>query len=319
MSKRSLVIGGAGFIGSHLVRHLRAQGHQVVVADNLSTALNHNLLGSDRELFHLDVRCPEDFRRLPKGPYDTIFSLAASYANELSVEHPLLDLRSNVEGVLHSLDFAKQEGCGLFVYTGSSSSYGDAPLPFREDGPSNPQTPYALHKQVAEWHVARSGLPFAIFRLFNVYGPGDPPGVYRNAIPNMLLRAAKGQPLRVFGEGATRDFGYVDDVVEVLSAPQAASGKTVNIGSGQETAIVDLAQRMLRLFDRPRTLLKLEEARSWDGVTRRCADISRLTALYGSRKRTSLDVGLFNTAQWLFEHGFSPQAPLPPNSEAPSP
>lgn len=309
MSKRCLVVGGAGFLGSHLVRALVAAGHEVVVADNLSTGLTHDLLGPVGALHHVDVRCPEDFRRLPDGPYDRIYHLAASYANELSVHHPLLDVRTNVEGTLHLLEFAARVGCGMVVYTGSSSSYGDAPLPFSEDGPMRPQTPYALHKHVAEWHVARSGLPHAIFRLFNVYGPGDPPGTYRNAIPNMIAAASGTGCLRVFGEGATRDFSFMDDVVAILADPQRAHGLTVNIGTGEETPIVSLARRILALFDLPADALRIEPPRQWDGVLRRRADVRRVNELYGARDLTPLDDGLRKTASWLYEHGYIARAP----------
>lgn len=310
MAMRSLVVGGAGFLGSHLVRALVARGQEVVVADNLATALSHDLLGSAGELHHVDVRCPEDFRRLPSGPYDRVYHLAASYANELSMEHPLLDLRTNVEGTLHLLDFAARQGCGLFIYTGSSSSYGDAPLPFHEDGPMLPQTPYALHKHVAEWHVKRSGLPAAVFRLFNVYGPGDPPGTYRNAIPNMISAAARTGSLRVFGEGATRDFNFVDDVVQVLAEPEPARGMTLNIGTGRETLITDLARMILALFDASSDGLRIEPPRSWDRVLRRCADVQRLENLYGPRPLTPLQDGLGRTASWLYEHGHIRRAPV---------
>src|SRR5262245_32954466 len=125
-----LITGGAGFIGAHLARALAREGHAVVVADNLVTARSLDLLGAARpdvEFHHVDIRCPEDFRRLPPGPYDRVYHLAASYANALSLQNPMLDLRTNVEGTLHVLDFARREGAGIVVYTGSSSSYGDAP------------------------------------------------------------------------------------------------------------------------------------------------------------------------------------------------
>lgn len=309
---RVLVFGGAGFIGSHLTRALLDAGHRVMVADNLKTAHSLDLVGrrAGADFVHLDVRCPEDFLALPGGPFERVYHLAASYANALSVENPKLDERTNVEGTLHVLEYCRRVGTGLLVFTGSSSSYGDAPLPFDEEGPMRPQTPYALHKHVAEWHVRNSGIPWAVFRLFNAYGPGDPPGPYRNVIPNMLVAAAAPEGrVRVTGEAATRDFNYVEDVIRVLADPERAQGRTLNVGSGVETHIVDLARRVLVLFDLPEHRMIVEPPRSWDGVTRRCAAVTRLKELYGEVAPTSLDAGLRATATWLFEHGFAARGP----------
>src|SRR5438552_10529215 len=216
---RVIVTGGAGFIGSNLVRALVERGHQVVVVDNLASIWSLRLIEdvADRvEFVHGDVRLAEDLERVGPGPYDRVYHLAASFANELSMEYPAIDMRSNIEGTLNVLAMARRVGCGLFVYTGSSSSYGDVPVPFEEDGPTRPYTPYAISKHVGEAYVRSSGLPYAIFRLFNVYGPGDPPGRYRNAVPNMMRALDTEGNVRIFGRAATRDFTYVDDVVRVL-------------------------------------------------------------------------------------------------------
>src|SRR4051812_46604681 len=217
---RVIVTGGAGFIGSNLVRALVQRGGHVTVVDNLATTWSLRLIEAvlDRvEFVHADIRLAEDLERVRPGPVDRVYHLAASFANELSMDHPTIDMRSNIEGTSNVLAMARRTGCGLFVYTGSSSSYGDVTVPFEEDGPTRPYTPYAISKQMGETYVRSSGLPYAIFRLFNVYGPGDPPGRYRNAIPNMI-RALDGidGSIRIFGRDATRDFTYVDDVVRVL-------------------------------------------------------------------------------------------------------
>jgi len=310
---RILVTGGAGFIGSNLVRALVDGGHQVVVFDNLATTWSLRLIEdvADRvEFVHGDVRLAEDLERTGAGPFDRVYHLAASFANELSMEYPTIDMRTNIEGTLNVLALARRVGCGLFVYSGSSSSYGDVAVPFEEDGPTRPYTPYATSKHVGETCVRWSGLPHAIFRLFNVYGPGDPPGRYRNAIPNMMhaLDRADGS-LRILGREATRDFTYVDDVVRVLlNAPRAAN-QVVNVGSGHETPIVELARQVLRLFDLPDNRMRFEEPRAWDRVVRRCASVDRLRALFGWVPATPLADGLRRAARWMHAAGYMGRNP----------
>lgn len=309
---RIIVTGGAGFIGSNLVRALVEDGHHVVVVDNLATTLSLRLIedvANRIEFVHGDVRLIEDLERVGDGPFDRVYHLAASFANELSMEYPTIDMRSNIEGTLNVLAMAKRVGCGLFVYAGSSSSYGDVAVPFEEDGPTRPYTPYAVSKHVGETCVRWSGLPHAIFRLFNVYGPGDPPGRYRNAVPNMMRALDQGEVIRIFGRAATRDFTYIDDVVRILLDAPRATDDIVNVGTGQETPIVDLARHILSLFDLPERRLSFEEPRAWDRVVRRCASVERLRASFGWVPSTLLADGLRRAARWMHAAGYIERKP----------
>jgi nucleoside-diphosphate-sugar epimerase len=304
---RILITGGAGFIGSNLARAMVRDGHQVVLFDNLATMQSTRLIDDlldHAEFIHGDIRCPEDLDRLPAGGWDVVFHLAASFANELSVEYPALDARTNVDGTVNVLGVSERQGCGLFVYAGSSSSYGDGAVPFREEQIPRPLTPYATSKHMGETYVMSSRLDHAVFRFFNVYGPGDPPGRYRNAIPNMFKALDTAGSIRVFGRDATRDFTYVDDVVSFLREATRARGQVVNVGTGRETAIVDLARRMLRLQRVASDRLSIEPLRQWDRVSRRCADVTRLEELFGRLPTMPLDDGLLRTARWLSENGF---------------
>lgn len=310
---RVLVTGGAGFIGSNLVRALVRRGDAVTVIDNLATSLSLRSIEDvldEIDFVHGDVRCPEDLERATSGRFDVVYHLAASFANELSIEYPLLDKRCNVDGTRHTLDAARKAGEPLFVYAGSSSSYGDLPPPFAEDGPTRPHTPYAASKHAGETCVRESGLPHVVFRLFNVYGPGDLPGRWRNAIPNMMraLSAPDGK-IRVHGTEASRDFTYVDDVVSVLLDPTRSLGRTVNVGSGVDTRILDLAKTIVRLFDLPESRIEIDAPRSWDRVVRRVASTALLERLYGRVPETPLDEGLRRTAQWLRSSGYLHQEP----------
>jgi nucleoside-diphosphate-sugar epimerase len=304
---RVLITGGAGFIGSNLVGEWHRRGAEVTVFDNLMSTWTlgaiERLLG-DVCFVHGDVRAPEDFLRLPPGPYDRVYHLAASFANELSMEQPTLDVRTNAEGTKNAVEAAQRLGCGLFVYAGSSSSYGDVPVPMPEDGPLRPGTPYAASKLAGEQVVRESSLPFAVLRLFNVYGPFEAPGRYRNAVPNMFraLDPPDGR-LRIFGEDATRDFTYVGDLVRVLVDADRARGEVVNVGSGRETRIVDLARAILAIRGRPADRVAIEPRRDWDRVVRRCADVARLRRLFGEVPSTPLEEGLRRTYAWLEESG----------------
>ena len=305
---RVIVTGGAGFIGSNLVRSLIAREDQVIVVDNLATTNSLRLIEdvADRiEFVHGDVRLAEDLERIGSGPVERVYHLAASFANELSMEYPTIDMRSNIEGTLNVLALAKRVGCGLFVYSGSSSSYGDAPVPFEEDGPTRPYTPYAISKHVGEAYVRSSGLAHVILRLFNVYGPGDPPGRYRNAVPNMMqaLDRPDGR-IRIFGREATRDFTYVDDVVRVLLDAPRLSGQIVNVGTGRETPVIELAREILSLFDMPAARMSVEQPRAWDRVVRRCAAVERLRSALGWVPSTPLANGLRSAARWMHAAGY---------------
>jgi nucleoside-diphosphate-sugar epimerase len=220
-------------------------------------------------------------------------------------------MHSNVEGTLNVVAMARRVGCGLFVYAGSSSSYGDVPVPFEEDGPMRPYTPYAISKHVGEAYVRSSGLPYAILRLFNVYGPGDPPGRYRNAVPNMLraLDRVDGR-IRIFGRTATRDFTYVDDVIRIMLDAPRAVGQVVNVGTGRETPVLELARQILRMYDLGENRISFEEPRTWDRVIKRCASVERLRALFGWIPPTPLADGLRLAAHWMHSAGYVERRPV---------
>ena len=299
--------GGAGFVGSRLALALASQGHRVVVADNLSANGGWHLLGAAPagvERVHADIRVADDLDRLPAGAWDRVYHLAASFANARSIAHPTLDETTNVLGTMNVLAHARARGCGLFVYAGSSSSSGDVAPPFREDGPMHPGTPYARTKLQGEALVRASALPHAVLRLFNVYGPGDVPGRWRNAIPNMIaaLHAPEGR-ITLFGEDATRDFTFIDDVVRVLLEAERASGTTTNVATGIETPVRRVAETIVRLADASLERIVVGERRSWDRVVRRVADVTRMHATFGHLPVTPLDEGLAATLAWLRSEG----------------
>jgi UDP-glucose 4-epimerase len=302
---RSLVTGGAGFIGSNLVDALLARGDEVTVVDDLSTGRRANLdgaLAAGAELVELDIRDGEALAKLAaeRRP-ETVFHLAAQIDVRKSLEDPAFDAAINVGGTANLLDAARAAGMGrvVFVSTGGAI-YGEGEgqaLPLSEDAPIAPLAAYGQSKYAAEGYLALYerlyGLSGVSLRLGNVYGPRQDPlgeaGVI--AIFCGLLRSG-GRPT-VFGDGKqTRDYIYVGDVV---AAALAAAGSRVtgplNIGTGRETDVLELAEALGRLGEAEGFEPELAPARPGE-VQRIALDASRAESELGWRPRTGLDEGL---------------------------
>jgi len=251
---RSLVTGGAGFIGSHLVDLLLAKGHEVIVLDNLSTGHRGNiehLQAEEKFEFHeVDVRHYDSISEHFEG-VDWVFHLAALADIVPSIQRPLNYLRAGVDATVSVLEAARLAGAKRFVYAASSSCYGipDA-YPTRESAEIRPQYPYALAKNLGEqsvMHWARTyNLPCISLRLFNVYGPrARTTGTYGAVFGVFLAQKLSGKPFTVVGDGTqTRDFTYVTDVVDAFysAAKSSACGEIVNVGSSQTYSINRLVE-----------------------------------------------------------------------------
>jgi UDP-glucose 4-epimerase len=278
-AQRALVTGGGGFIGHHLVRRLLEDGHEVRVLDNFATGRRERLEGLDVELVEGDLRSYERAHAAVRGT-DFVFHLGALPSVPRSVQDPLTTGAVNVEGTLNVLLAARDEGVRRVVFASSSSVYGANPaLPKREDDQPLPVSPYGVSKLAAE-HYCRAftgvyGLETVSLRLFNVFGRGqDPLSQYAAVVPRFIAALREGRAPVVYGDGSqTRDFTYVDDVVDAcVIAVDAAEmgGEVFNICSGTETSI-------LKLFDILTELLgslvqpELEPARPGE-VRRSCGD-----------------------------------------------
>lgn len=312
--KTVLVTGGAGAIGSNLTATLgRLGAERVIVLDDLSASRRWNVPPHDRVSFVegsvSDVSKLEDvFAARP----DVVFHLAAFFANQNSVDHPAEDLQTNGLGTLLVLQNAQRTGAGRVVYASSGCSIsGDAaPLPIREESVSlHLRTPYQITKMLGELYANffdhQYGLPIVKTRLFNSYGPGEIPGQYRNVIPNFIYWALLGKPLPITGSGdETRDFTYVGDVVDgLLRAGWAdrAVGQEINIASGREIRIRDLAERINELTENAAGILHTTP-RQWDTKSRLLASIDRAGDLLGYAPATEFDEGLGTTVAWFREN-----------------
>jgi len=302
---RSLVTGGAGFIGSNLVDALLARGDEVTVADDLSTGRRANLdgaLAAGAELVELDIRDREALARLAaeRRP-ETVFHLAAQIDVRKSLEDPAFDAAINIGGTANLLDAARAAGTGrvVFISTGGAI-YGEGeeqPLPLSEEAPIAPLAAYGQSKYAAEGYLALYerlyGLAGVSLRLGNVYGPRQDPlgeaGVI--AIFCGLLRSG-GRPT-VFGDGTqTRDYLYVGDVVAAaLAAAESQVTGPLNIGTGKETNVLELAAALGRLGGAEDFEPELAPARPGE-VQRIALDASRAERELGWRPRTGLDEGL---------------------------
>lgn len=305
-----LVTGGAGFIGSELVHQLAASGRRVFVVDNLVNGQRerlNDLLGRI-SLEVADIRDSDAMTKLMRD-VSVVFHLACLGCRH-SLHSPRENHDVNATGTLGLLAAARSAGVDRFVYVSSSEVYGTAMrVPITEDHPTFPATVYGASKLAGESYTRayfRSyGYPTVVVRPFNTYGPRcHHEGDSGEVIPKFLLRCLVGQPMVIFGDGTqTRDFLYVEDTARGIAAAGTADalvGETVNLGSGREIAISDLARRVARAAGTPDAEVVHDIPRPGD-VLRLLADASKAERLLGFRPQVSLDDGLTRLRRWYAE------------------
>ena len=303
-----LVTGGGGFIGSHIVDRLLADGHDVRVLDNFATGRRENLLGvlSEIDVVEGDIQSYERVHNAVAG-CDVVLHQAALPSVPRSVQDPLTSNATNVTGTLNLLLAARDSGVRRVVYASSSSIYGANPeLPKREELLPQPISPYAVAKLAGEG-FCRSfnevfGLETVALRYFNVFGPRqDPLSQYAAVIPNFITALLEGRPPVVFGDGEqSRDFTYVGNVVEgnvLAMTAEGAAGKTLNMAAGDRTTLNQLLDHLRRLIGsdvEPR----YEPTRLGD-VKHSQADVSAAERVLGFRPLVSVEEGLRLTLDWF--------------------
>lgn len=249
---RALVTGGAGFIGSNLVRRLVEEGHEVVVLDSLLSGYRSNLDPfPEAEFVEGDVRDADAVARCVRGA-EVVFHLAASVGNKRSIDHPHEDAEINVLGTITVLEAARRAGVRKVVASSSAGIFGELrTLPIREDHPIEPNTPYGVSKLAEEKlclaYAHLYGMEAVCLRYFNVYGPNQRFDQYGNVIPIFVFKLLAGERITVFGDGEqTRDFVNVHDVVQANLRAAAARGVSgaFNIGSGTRITINELVRRL---------------------------------------------------------------------------
>ena len=298
-----VVTGGAGFIGSTLVRALLEAGHRVRVADDFSTGRRANL-PEGVELLEGDVvkTAPDAVRGA-----DAVYHLAAIPSVPRSVDRPLDTHRATAEGTLAVLQAAARAGVRRVVYASSSSVYGDTPtLPKREDMPPRPLSPYAVAKLYGEFYArswaANTALETVSLRFFNVYGPRqDPDSPYAAVVPLFVRHLLAGRPLPVYGDGAqTRDFTFVGDVVRgIILAGEApgVSGRVYNLAGGRPVAVAELGRVLGELLGRE-AAMEFRPPRPGD-IRDSWADVSAARRDLGFEASTTVEEGLRATLEWF--------------------
>lgn len=302
--QQTLVTGGAGFIGSHLVRSLLDQGKGVRVLDNFATGHRHNLasIKTDLEVIEGDLRDADVCLRACRG-IDTIFHLGALGSVPRSIDDPLTSNAVNVVGTLNILMAARDAGVKRVVFSSSSSVYGDTPtLPKHEGMRLSPRSPYAVTKLAGEEYCRAFyltyGLEVVALRYFNVFGPRqDPNSAYAAAIPRFLKAISSGERPLIFGDGQqSRDFTYVANVVEanlLAAQAQAAPGHVINVACGQQLTIEQVVfgiATLLGVSCEP----EYRPVRAGD-VQHSRADISLAESLTGYKPLVLFDEGLKRT------------------------
>ncbi len=303
-----LVTGGAGFIGSNLVRALRERGDHVRVLDNFSTGFRANLDGlDDVEIVEGELRSYERVHNAVRG-VELVYHLGALGSVPRSVQDPLTSNAVNVEGTLNVLLAARDEGIRRVVFASSTSVYGtEPPLPTREDERLDPISPYGVAKLAAERYCAAFSRVYEAFetvvlRYFNVYGPRQSPfSQYAAVIPLFIAAIAGGEPVTIYGDGEqSRDFTYVEDAVAAtLAAGEAdgASGHAFNVAGGRPARVNDVADTISRLLGKP-VERKLAPRRPGD-IRDSYADITAAREVLGYVPQIQLEEGLRRTIDFL--------------------
>jgi UDP-glucose 4-epimerase len=311
MTTLALVTGGAGFIGSHLVDRLLADGQRVRVIDNYMSGSADNLAAARRhgtrlEVIEGDIRDLAAVERACQG-VSVVYHQAAMRSVPRSVKDPLGANEHNVTGTLHVLEAARRAGIRRVVYASSSSVYGARPdLPKREDQPPAPVSPYAVSKAAGELYAAVWAKLYDVetvgLRYFNVFGPRqDPKSEYATVIPRFILQGRQRQPLEIHGDGTqSRDFTYIDNVVEanvLAGRAEGAGGLAFNVGCGERVSLLEIVGMLEGLLGRP--LARYHTPPRAGDVAHTLADVSLAKRILGYTPLVRFEEGLRRTFEFF--------------------
>jgi UDP-glucose 4-epimerase len=317
VSRQVLVTGGAGFIGSELVRQLAARGLSVSVIDNLINGKPENLdgvLSKDVELVTADVRDSKSMSSL-LGGVEIVFHLACLGVRH-SIHSPIENQAVNGTATLDLLNLSRSKGVKRFVYVSTSEVYGMVEtVPVAENHSTLPYTVYGASKLAGEAYARAFWLtynyPTVMVRPFNAYGPHcHHEGDSGEVIPKFMLRCMAGKPMLIFGDGTQkRDFTFVSDTAAGILAAglsETTVGQTINLGNGKEIEIRTLANLVAEVCGRPNAVISYTRARPGD-VPRLLAETSKADRLLNFKATTTLRDGLVRLRDWYLAQNKSPE------------
>ena len=301
---KTLVTGGAGFIGSNLVYQLLQDGHEVTVLDNLLSGYHSNISALPAVRFiEGDIRDEGAVDEAIKGA-DVVFHLAASVGNKRSIDHPILDAEINVIGTLKVLEAARKIGVRKLVASSSAGIFGELKtLPIKEDHPIEPDSPYGSTKLCMEKECLSYSklydLEVICLRYFNVFGPNQRFDAYGNVIPIFVFKMLRGEPLTIFGDGnQTRYFINVRDVVQanIKAALNVGVSGAFNLGCGNRITINRLVEMLTKVSGiKPRVIHGSPRA---GDVRDSLADVSAAHQAFGFHPQVDFEEGLKKYMEW---------------------
>lgn len=302
-----LVTGGAGFIGSHLVRQLLALGHEVTVLDNLSTGVRAHLPANGFVFWELDDRAPETRARIMGEHFDAIVHLAGQTMVDVSIRDPHFDASENVMGTVNVLEAARLSGVKRVIFASTAAAYGNVEarlLPLREDLPLEPLSFYGLTKVMVERYLALYhalyGLDYVVLRFANVYGERQGDKGEGGVISIFAKRVAHGDPLTIFGSGGqTRDFIYAGDIANgIVHALTTEHANTAyNLSTQTETSLNDLVTLFGKAVGHELHPV-YQPAREGD-IYRSILDNEKAKVFMDWRPKVSLEEGLRRTVRFF--------------------
>jgi nucleoside-diphosphate-sugar epimerase len=303
-----LVTGGAGFIGSNIVRRLVAEGEKVRVLDNFSTGKKENLVGVNRvDIVEGSLTDRETVKKALEG-VEYVLHQGAIPSVPRSVADPLGSNEANITGTLMAMEVAKEIGVKRFIYAASSSAYGDTEiLPKVENMPGDPLSPYAVGKYSGELYAkvfaGIYGLQTVSLRYFNIFGPyQDPDSQYAAVIPKFIMKMLIGEAPVIYGDGEqSRDFTFIDNAVEAnllaCRSDRVGKGEVINIACGESYSLNELVRELNKILN---TNIEPVYTDPQPGdVKHSLADVSKAKELLGYEVKVDFKEGLRRTVDWF--------------------